>query len=112
MRPFAVLKVRARPASFDYAANDAAPLRMLVWATKQESAVYSRSQYNDLAVVSRVLRQAQVAVAGGINAKTIARFTPLNPAIIVVGAGIMQASNKRDATLRIREAMGWSGLPS
>jgi len=67
---------------------------------------------NDLAVVSRVLRQAQAAVAGGINAKTVARFTTLNPAIIVVGAGIMQASNKRDATLRIREAMGWSGLPS
>jgi 3-hexulose-6-phosphate synthase len=67
---------------------------------------------DDLAVVSRVLRQAKAAVAGGITAETVARFTDLNPAIIVVGAGIMQANDKRHTTRRIREAMGWQGLRS
>ncbi len=59
----------------------------------------------ELQILKQALQRAQAAVAGGITAATVGPIAALNPAIVVVGGGIMNAPDRRQAALLVREAM-------
>jgi 3-hexulose-6-phosphate synthase len=50
-----------------------------------------RTPLEDLKELKRWVKKTQIAVAGGINAKTIQDYVALDPDIIIVGSGILNA---------------------
>ena len=56
-------------------------------------------------VLRRVVRHSKVAIAGGISTDNIDEYAAIKPDVIVVGEGITQAKDPREATARIRLAM-------
>ncbi len=50
-------------------------------------------------------RAAQVAVAGGITAETVAEVARRGPQIVIVGGGILKDPNRREAARRVRERL-------
>jgi 3-hexulose-6-phosphate synthase len=61
---------------------------------------------SDLALIIDDLHGALAAVAGGITDKTAATVAAMNPAIVVVGGGIINAPNRRVAATKIKEILG------
>jgi 3-hexulose-6-phosphate synthase len=59
----------------------------------------------DLATMKKYSKSAKIAVAGGINSKTIHEYVALNPDIIIVGSGITRSENPREEARAIKEAM-------
>ncbi|MBE3072478.1 MAG: orotidine 5'-phosphate decarboxylase [Acidobacteria bacterium] len=62
-----------------------------------------------LRAVSRALRTAGTAVAGGITPVTARELAPLAPSIVIVGSGITRAVDPRAAAAAIREALDRGG---
>jgi len=59
----------------------------------------------DLKTVNAVIKNAQSAVAGGVNLFTIAEIAKEAPGIIVVGGAICNAADKADAAKQLKERM-------
>lgn len=59
----------------------------------------------DLQTIQQAARQARVSVAGGITAETVLQYKQQNPAIVVVGGGILHQKNPYRAAAAIREAL-------
>ena len=58
-----------------------------------------------LRAVSRALRTAGTAVAGGITPVTARELAPLAPSILIVGSGITRAADPRAAAAAMRAAL-------
>lgn len=64
-----------------------------------------RTPLEDLKVMTEHAKKAQIAVAGGINSKTIDKYVALNPDIIIVGSAITHAEDPVLEARLIKEAM-------
>lgn len=59
--------------------------------------------------VAPVVRRARVAVAGGIGLNTIDEIVRENPAVVIVGGGIIGEADRRDAAQQLRRRIESSG---
>jgi 3-hexulose-6-phosphate synthase len=64
-----------------------------------------RTPLEDLKELKQYTKQAQVAVAGGINSETIGEYVALAPDIVIVGSGILKADDPIKAVKDIKAAM-------
>ncbi|OON42025.1 3-hexulose-6-phosphate synthase [Izhakiella australiensis] len=64
-----------------------------------------RQPLDDLRVMKTHARRAKIAVAGGINSKTIDQYVALQPDIIIVGSAITHAADPQLEARLIKEAM-------
>lgn len=60
---------------------------------------------DELQRVSAIIRNARIAVAGGINRETLPQILPYQPEIVIVGGAITAKADKRQAVLAIKEVM-------
>lgn len=67
--------------------------------------VLGRTPLDDLKVMTKHAKKAKIAVAGGINSKTIQKYVELDPDIIIVGTGITRAENPVEEARLIKEAI-------
>lgn len=65
-----------------------------------------RTPLQDLRQVKSVSGDMLVAVAGGINSRSIGDYVGLAPDIVIVGSGITQASDPTAAAAEVKAAMG------
>lgn len=52
-----------------------------------------RTPLQDLKELRRYVKRTQIAVAGGINSKTISKYIALHPDIVIVGSGILNSDD-------------------
>lgn len=64
-----------------------------------------RTPLQDLREIKSVGGETLVAVAGGINSRSISEYVQLGPDIVIVGSGITQASDPAAAAAEVRRAM-------
>lgn len=64
-----------------------------------------RTPFDDLAVLKKNVRHAQVAVAGGVKLETIGRAVELGADIAIVGGALTGAADVRAQALAFRQAM-------
>lgn len=64
-----------------------------------------RTPLEDLAEVKKLVKHANVAVAGGINSNTIESYVALQPDIIIVGSGICNHATPLEEARKIKEKM-------
>lgn len=67
--------------------------------------VLGRTPLDDLKVMTKHAKKAKIAVAGGINSKTIQKYVELDPDIIIVGTGITRAENPVEEARLIKKAI-------
>lgn len=67
--------------------------------------VLGRTPLDDLKVMTKHAKKAKIAVAGGINSKTIQKYVELDPDIIIVGTGITRSENPVEEARLIKEAI-------
>ncbi|GAK58955.1 3-hexulose-6-phosphate synthase [Candidatus Vecturithrix granuli] len=60
---------------------------------------------DELQCVSAIVRNARIAVAGGINQETLPPILSYRPEIVIVGGAITAKADKRQAVLAIKEVM-------
>lgn len=65
-----------------------------------------KNSLEELQKVKKIVRHGKTAVAGGITLGTIAAIVRERPDIIIVGGGITGQTDKRQATLAMKTAMG------
>lgn len=58
--------------------------------------------WHDLELVTRLVRNSKVAVAGGIGLENMAQLLELKPDVIIVGSGITQAADPHRAAVALR----------
>ncbi|EHT8103749.1 3-hexulose-6-phosphate synthase [Staphylococcus pseudintermedius] len=64
-----------------------------------------QSPLESLRKVKSVIKNAKIAVAGGIKPETVKEVADEGPDLIIVGGGIANADDPRDAAKQIREAI-------
>ena len=64
-----------------------------------------RTPLEDLAEMKKYVKNVKVAVAGGINSHTINDYLALNPDIVIVGSGILNAEDPVKEARLIAEAL-------
>lgn len=64
-----------------------------------------RRPIDDLKVMKQYVTKTKIAVAGGINAETIDEYLKLSPDIIIIGSGIVHASDPIEAIQKIRKSI-------
>lgn len=64
-----------------------------------------RTPLEDLAEMKKHVKNVQVAVAGGINSQTVREYMALNPDIVIVGSGILNAEDPVKEARLIAEAL-------
>lgn len=64
-----------------------------------------REPIEDLEVMVKCAKKAEIAVAGGINSKTIDKYVALKPDIVIVGSAIGNAKDPVAEAKAIKEAM-------
>lgn len=64
-----------------------------------------RTPLEDLKELKHYVKKVKVAVAGGINSETIDDYVALEPDIVIVGSGILNAADPVDAAKRIKAAL-------
>ncbi|HEC2153177.1 TPA: 3-hexulose-6-phosphate synthase [Staphylococcus delphini] len=64
-----------------------------------------QSPLDSLRKVKSVIKNAKIAVAGGIKPETVKEVAAEEPDLIIVGGGIANADNPREAAKQIREAI-------
>jgi 3-hexulose-6-phosphate synthase len=64
-----------------------------------------KSPLNELQRVSPIIRNAKVAVAGGITTETLPCILPCQPEIIIVGGAVTTKSDKRQAVLELTKVL-------
>ncbi len=60
---------------------------------------------DELQRVSAIIRNARIAVAGGINQETLPQILVYQPEIVIVGGAITAKKDKRQAVLALKEVM-------
>lgn len=64
-----------------------------------------RTPLEDLKELKQHTKKVQVAVAGGINSETIGDYVALEPDIVIVGSGILNAADPVNAAKTIKAAL-------
>ena len=64
-----------------------------------------RTPLEDLQELKQYAKKAQIAVAGGINSETVGEYVALEPDIVIVGSGILNASDPVEAAKTIKAAL-------
>lgn len=64
-----------------------------------------RTPLEDLKELKQHTKKVQVAVAGGINSETISDYVALEPDIVIVGSGILNAADPVNAAKTIKAAL-------
>ena len=64
-----------------------------------------KSPYNDLALVTPVLKKSKTALAGGVNMQSIPIFKDLKPAIVVVGGALTNQADIRQGVIAMQGAL-------
>lgn len=64
-----------------------------------------RTPLEDLKELKQYTKKVQVAVAGGINSETIGDYVALEPDIVIVGSGILNAADPVNAAKTIKAAL-------
>lgn len=64
-----------------------------------------RTPLEDLAEMKKHVKDVKIAVAGGINSKTIQEYVKYQPDIVIVGSGILNAENPVEEARLIAEAL-------
>lgn len=62
-----------------------------------------RTPLDDLIEIQKYVKRAKVAVAGGINAKTVSSYLEYHPDIIIAGGSIVHADNPTRAAKELAE---------
>lgn len=73
--------------------------------TGADQQAMGRTPLDDLKIMTEHAKKAKIAVAGGINSKTVSDYVALDPDIIIVGSGITRAKDPLSEIKAIREAM-------
>ncbi|MGM0240661.1 3-hexulose-6-phosphate synthase [Enterococcus sp. AZ103] len=64
-----------------------------------------RTPLEDLTEMKKYVKNVQVAVAGGINSQTVKEYMALDPDIVIVGSGILNAEDPVKEARLIAEAL-------
>lgn len=64
-----------------------------------------RTPLEDLQELKQYAKKAQIAVAGGINSETVGKYVALDPDIVIVGSGILNAADPVEAAKTIKAAL-------
>lgn len=80
-------------------------VHVLAVHTGADQQAAGRQPIDDLKVMKAHAKSAKIAVAGGINSRTIDQYVALEPDIIIVGTGITHAEDPVKEARLIREAM-------
>ena len=64
-----------------------------------------RTPLEDLQELKQYAKKAQIAVAGGINSETVGEYVALDPDIVIVGSGILNAADPVEAAKTIKAAL-------
>ncbi|MBO0412938.1 3-hexulose-6-phosphate synthase [Enterococcus hulanensis] len=64
-----------------------------------------RTPLEDLQELKQYAKKAQIAVAGGINSETVGEYVALEPDIVIVGSGILNAADPVEAAKTIKAAL-------
>jgi len=64
---------------------------------------------SDLEIVKAAVQDAEIAVAGGINAENLESILPLFPNIVIIGAGIAQSENIGQTAGKIKRMISYAG---
>ncbi|MFD3260727.1 3-hexulose-6-phosphate synthase [Paenibacillus lentus] len=80
-------------------------VHVLAVHTGADQQAAGRQPIDDLKVMKAHAKSAKIAVAGGINSRTIDQYVALEPDIIIVGTGITHAEDPVKEARLIKEAM-------
>ncbi|GIP59614.1 3-hexulose-6-phosphate synthase [Paenibacillus sp. FSL W8-0186] len=80
-------------------------VHVLAVHTGADQQAAGRQPIDDLKVMKAHAKSAKIAVAGGINSRTIAQYVALEPDIIIVGTGITHAEDPVKEARLIKEAI-------
>ncbi|MGY3750279.1 3-hexulose-6-phosphate synthase [Vagococcus acidifermentans] len=80
-------------------------VHILAVHTGADQQAEGRRPIDDLKLMKTLVNKAQVAVAGGINSKTVKDYVALDPDIIIVGSAISNASNPVEEARLIKAAL-------
>lgn len=64
-----------------------------------------REPIDDLRIMAKHVKKAQMSVAGGISSKTAQKYVDLKPEILIVGSGITHHKNPKAEAAAIKEIM-------
>ena len=64
-----------------------------------------RTPLEDLQELKQYAKKVQIAVAGGINSETVGEYVALEPDIVIVGSGILNAADPVEAAKTIKAAL-------
>lgn len=73
--------------------------------TGADQQAVGRTPLDDLKIMTEHVKKAKIAVAGGINSKTVSDYVALNPDIIIVGSGITRAEDPLSEIKLIKAAI-------
>ena len=78
---------------------------MIAVHTGADQQAAGRTPLEDLTEMKKHVKNVKVAVAGGISSKTIGEYKALNPDIVIVGSGILNADDPVKEARLIAEAI-------
>lgn len=73
--------------------------------TGADQQAVGRTPLEDLKIMKNTAKHTKIAVAGGINSKTIDQYVELQPDIVIVGSAIGHADDPVEEARLIKEAM-------
>ena len=76
---------------------------MIAVHTGVDQQAQGRTPLEDLKEISRHVKRAGVAVAGGIHAGTAKEYLAYRPSIMIVGSGIIHAKDPAEAAKKLKE---------
>ena len=80
-------------------------VHVLAVHTGADQQAEGRTPLDDLKIMTKYVKKSEIAVAGGINSKTIDKYVALKPDIIIVGSAITHAKDPVEEARLIKEAM-------
>lgn len=84
-------------------------VHVLAVHTGADQQAMGKTPIDDLKIMKEYAKKSKIAVAGGINSKTVEKYVRLDPDIIIVGSGITHAENPVEEARLIKKAILKSG---
>lgn len=64
-----------------------------------------RTPIDDLKIMRKTVKTANISVAGGISVETIGDYKEYDPEVVIVGSGITHSKNPLETVQKLRDAM-------